>query len=861
VRKRLLVLFIIIVCLISFTSKLYAVANSKSSPNYLIILVHGIAGHRDEFWVYGDLESYLRKDMGLDGYVYSYDFSDNRQSSVTNAKELGSRTEGRTYLFDFKTGINVKLSDKCWLEQAKDDFVAWFTANKGRSPTSDEVPNKYILIAHSMGGLASRYYITSDFYRNDVVKLIALDSPHTGADGVSWYNRFKQQDKGAIKALYGGALDNALRTLWERAPVLLKGTYDDVYVSAGHWSTNFMSKELGRTIDILGLNKGDKLGIGGINLPISYNIEIANNYSKRDINGSFWENLRSVGQDIGNDLLSSEQANIDINAEFSYGYVDEAGKPIKEAGKLSLLNVSSYPFNFIEQWGGSGTFWLFILSTWDGPGLQEMNPDSVFLQNLKSAVPHVTAGSSEVDPIQYRLVSARGVPTPSKELMDRFYYFTPYSIGLMLPFMSEYNNLPTEGEKAYAALLSTAVPGSMCLKDGSMLVAVDSSRGDSIEIFKNDTRRYDYLFKNHNMDVLASNAKLASEAIRAVLLAQQVLGLTIPVLTPMMAAMSVMPTIALAAGDTFVVGNPQMFKEYFFNHGYIVGKSFEGSSSIIEQALDDTPLFGGNTSTAETKSGISASSVNTPTSSYNNYDQAFVLLSDLDSNKEATGVYHTVTIEAVTEGNPKGGGILFPIEFDGQKKWVSAVTVKEAPTAVKGVINTFLPKKLKVFQYSENFAAWRPIENVNPESGEFVLEDLPFAEGQNVIAVRSENAVGIKSNQLLKIILNTIPMVASNLLPLPGTYTNNNQPTWSGEFAKAAYAEGAVEDIAIQRAIRRDPDGTEVDVTGQVAVEISGGAGEAEEEDRVFEGEEMRKKQHRVTSGNIRVTLGNMRIA
>ena len=99
------------------------------------------------------------------------------------------------------------------------------------------------------------------------------------------------------------------------------------------------------------------------------------------------------------------------------------------------------------------------------------------------------------------------------------------------------------------------------------------------------------------------------------------------------------------------------------------------------------------TSTTKATSGISLSSVNTSTAGFPAEEQAFELLTDLDSDKNPTGVYHTVTIEAFTEGNPSSA-ILFPIEVKGHKKWVSSITVKEAPTAVKSVINTFLPKKL-----------------------------------------------------------------------------------------------------------------------------------------------------------------------
>jgi hypothetical protein len=175
----------------------------------------------------------------------------------------------------------------------------------------------------------------------------------------------------------------------------------------------------------------------------------------------------------------------------------------------------------------------------------------------------------------------------------------------------------------------------------------------------------------------------------------------------------------------------------------------------------------------------------------------------------------------VTEGNPKGGGILFPIEFDGQKKWVSSVLVKEAPTAVKGVINTFLPKKLKAFQFSENFAAWKNVGPVD-EWGNFTLSGLNLAEGQNVIAFDAESWTGNKSNQHLKIILNTIPFQPSNLKPLPGTHTNNNQPTFSGEFSQSVYSADAIKDIGLLSAVLRCGS-IEADVKGKMRTRIEGG--------------------------------------
>ncbi|MDO8261548.1 MAG: LamG-like jellyroll fold domain-containing protein, partial [Candidatus Magasanikbacteria bacterium] len=41
--------------------------------------------------------------------------------------------------------------------------------------------NKVDLVAHSMGGLVARYYIVSDYYENDVDKLVFLGTPHKGS--------------------------------------------------------------------------------------------------------------------------------------------------------------------------------------------------------------------------------------------------------------------------------------------------------------------------------------------------------------------------------------------------------------------------------------------------------------------------------------------------------------------------------------------------------------------------------------------------------------------------------------------------------------------------------------------------------
>jgi hypothetical protein len=46
-------------------------------------------------------------------------------------------------------------------------------------------PSRNILIAHSMGGVASREYVQGNFYNGDVDKVITLDSPHEGTGALN----------------------------------------------------------------------------------------------------------------------------------------------------------------------------------------------------------------------------------------------------------------------------------------------------------------------------------------------------------------------------------------------------------------------------------------------------------------------------------------------------------------------------------------------------------------------------------------------------------------------------------------------------------------------------------------------------
>ena len=150
----------------AFISCSDALIESKTAPNYLIILVHGInASSRvfvgqekykengiskgekgsdlsyepkecDDF---GDLKGYLENDLGLKGYVYSYTFSE-RDGRISNqSKELGDRKHPNdasngsiliyptmNHLAKFDSTYTKIKNNNCWLKQAREDFKNWY---------------------------------------------------------------------------------------------------------------------------------------------------------------------------------------------------------------------------------------------------------------------------------------------------------------------------------------------------------------------------------------------------------------------------------------------------------------------------------------------------------------------------------------------------------------------------------------------------------------------------------------------------------------------------------------------------------------------------------------------------------------
>lgn len=336
----------------------------SSSPNYLIILIHGIGSNYKGAFIeeYGNLEKYLKQDLGLDGYVYGYDFLNSKGSNIDHAKELA----------------DPSYPDN-WFVRARNEFIDWYASNQKppidpKDVPESVIPDKYILIAHSEGGLAARAYLTSDFYNNDVEKLITVDTPHLGSDAVIYK-----------KLLY--------------SPENIIGTSITAGVGMGYIISSLVGKA----------------------------------------GPPFIENI----------------------------YFDAA---------IWAAIISPTEQLFLRD----------AIANWGDPGMSEMDPDGEFINNQKTATVKLEAA-----PIEYRLVSAYGIPSPDGKTIKDLNALkgVPLLGAIYTPMQSNFWELSSTQAKIASIVMGATVGGATFTKDGSFLVDRESSKGEGVEVFKNNTKR------------------------------------------------------------------------------------------------------------------------------------------------------------------------------------------------------------------------------------------------------------------------------------------------------------------------------------------------------------------------------------
>jgi hypothetical protein len=214
----------------------------ESIENYNVILVHGAADMRSGLDcrngkalenAYQTIQTVVKKEDGKDSIIINYQariggyedwvlpwnenfhggflFQDTASGATGMLKEL--RPWLKDYVFGgndtviylqrpfvnpagspFDNGDEIGKSgwhgdDKCserrsLIEEAQEvraeGRVNLINLRKDVTLRDNLPPSRNILIAHSMGGVSSREYVQGNGYKNDVDKVITLDSPHEG---------------------------------------------------------------------------------------------------------------------------------------------------------------------------------------------------------------------------------------------------------------------------------------------------------------------------------------------------------------------------------------------------------------------------------------------------------------------------------------------------------------------------------------------------------------------------------------------------------------------------------------------------------------------------------------------------------
>lgn len=108
-------------------------------------------------------------------------FANPAESPAHNALEIGDRTwKGPKGCFSrrslFEEAQEIRAHGQDSLQDRRTDTLKY---------SYRSIPSRNILIAHSMGGVASREYVQGGFYNGDVDKIITLDSPHEGTGALN----------------------------------------------------------------------------------------------------------------------------------------------------------------------------------------------------------------------------------------------------------------------------------------------------------------------------------------------------------------------------------------------------------------------------------------------------------------------------------------------------------------------------------------------------------------------------------------------------------------------------------------------------------------------------------------------------
>ncbi len=115
-------------------------------------------------------------------------------SPSNNGNEIGKRTWG---------GKNGCSDHRSLFEESQEIYVGGQKTLKDlRTDSLDsyrKIPSRYILVSHSMGGVASREYVQGTNYNYDVDKVVTLDSPHEGTGALNMLIKKCMREESALR--------------------------------------------------------------------------------------------------------------------------------------------------------------------------------------------------------------------------------------------------------------------------------------------------------------------------------------------------------------------------------------------------------------------------------------------------------------------------------------------------------------------------------------------------------------------------------------------------------------------------------------------------------------------------------------
>lgn len=195
-------------------------------------------------WINDKIFDGERKDRF--GIYLNRPFVNPANTPVVNGNEIGNRVwKGRD-----NCRVRRSLTEEVeeMRNRGRDSLLLWrkdASIYRGYNDTIGFHTHRNILIAHSMGGLASREYVQGDGYNGDVDKVITLDSPHKGTYSLNGLLDMKRyisstavETLSQMSLLYGTALVLSYGGFTVNQTALLAITYGFVGVNALNAATD-----------------------------------------------------------------------------------------------------------------------------------------------------------------------------------------------------------------------------------------------------------------------------------------------------------------------------------------------------------------------------------------------------------------------------------------------------------------------------------------------------------------------------------------------------------------------------------------------------------------------------------------------